>query len=246
MLSRLAEGVRVRLVQASPAKIARFDAPARLATLSFDDWPRSAWTVAGPVLASRGVRATYFTSGGFCGRRIGDLDYFTRDDLLAVREDGHEIACHTFTHADLSGLPARAIQAEFERNAAFLRDAVGEISVASFAYPFGQVSLAAKRVVAARFASGRGIREAMNRGRVDLAQLSAFGLERYRGSQDPGAWLRRAVEEGGWLHVFTHDVSPAPSPYGCAPDDLARFVDAALEAGLRFVTQDEGARMMSA
>jgi peptidoglycan/xylan/chitin deacetylase (PgdA/CDA1 family) len=38
-----------------------------VASITFDDVPKNAWTQGGPVLARRGIRATYYTTGGFCG-----------------------------------------------------------------------------------------------------------------------------------------------------------------------------------
>ncbi len=49
---------------------------AAIASLSFDDFPRSAWTVGGPILARHGVRATYYVAGRFCGGQEDGLDYY--------------------------------------------------------------------------------------------------------------------------------------------------------------------------
>ena len=40
-------------------------APAKgVFSLSFDDFPETAWTEAGPILAEHGIQATYYVCGG--------------------------------------------------------------------------------------------------------------------------------------------------------------------------------------
>ncbi|HLI20508.1 MAG TPA: polysaccharide deacetylase family protein, partial [Stellaceae bacterium] len=72
-------------------------------SFSFDDFPRSALTEGGRILKQAGWVGTYFTAGSFCGRTIDGTEYFTREDVLRAAEEGHEIACHTFSHLRLAG-----------------------------------------------------------------------------------------------------------------------------------------------
>ena len=60
-----------------------------VASLSFDDFPRNAWTVGGPVMARHGVRGTYYTAGGFCGRAVGGTVFYDVSDLKALAAAGH-------------------------------------------------------------------------------------------------------------------------------------------------------------
>ena len=61
-------------------------------SITFDDFPGSAWTEAGPVLAQHKVHATYFPSGGLCSTNYLGVDQFTPRDLEEVAEAGHEIS----------------------------------------------------------------------------------------------------------------------------------------------------------
>src|SRR5579863_8295658 len=70
-------------------------------SFAFDDFPRSALTEGGRMLREAGWTGTFYTAGGFCGRRVDGVDYFSRDDLIQVDRDGHEIGCHTYTHMNL-------------------------------------------------------------------------------------------------------------------------------------------------
>ncbi len=76
----------------------------------------------------------------------------------------------------------------------------------------------------------------------DLNQAPAVGIEGEAGEAAARGWLQRAIQQRSWLILYTHDVRPAPSPYGCTPDALERLVDEALEAGAEVVTVAEGCR----
>ena len=68
--------------------------PARLAghrpvaSITFDDFPKNAWTLGGPVLARHGVRGTYYTAGGFCGRTVDGTVFYDGDDLTRAGGGG--------------------------------------------------------------------------------------------------------------------------------------------------------------
>jgi peptidoglycan/xylan/chitin deacetylase (PgdA/CDA1 family) len=219
-----------RRVSIKPAPV-RFERP--VASLTFDDFPRSAWTVGGPILARWGARATYYASGRFCGISEDGLDYYDRDDLKAVAAAGHEIGCHSFGHLHGTRTASAEILADLDANDRFFREAFGDFRPASYAYPYGEASPRTKRLVSSRFATCRGIYPGVNRGWTDLSQLKAAPLE-------ARSWSAEAVEAlvadvaagGGWLIFFSHDVSDSPSPYGATPAMLEHALQALAAAGI--------------
>lgn len=213
-------------------------APARLtpgpATLSlcFDDFPRSAWQVAGPLLAALGVQASYYVSGGLLGQSPEGLPLCTEEDVVAAFAAGHEIGCHTYAHCRASCTPIEAFVDSLTRNDAFLRARLPGWSARSFAFPYGCTTLASRRAVAARFGVGRSTMPGLHRGWVDRSMLRAVGLERDRGGVDVEAMVEEAARQGAWLILYTHDVAEQPSPFGCTPDELGRVLRRALAAGM--------------
>ncbi len=216
-----------------PVKTVRSRLERPLASITFDDFPKSAWTVGGPILAEADARATYYTAGGFCGRTVDGIEYYDADDLAAVIRAGHEVGCHSYSHNMAPTLSSGALCVDADRNAQALRALTGA-SLGSYAYPYGEVSPRTKIAMGRRFASSRGIRAGVNSGRIDLAELRAVPLEARVWRPD---LIRNAVKAAqdkvGWLILFTHDVSDHPSPYGCTPamlgEALARIRDAGIE-----------------
>ncbi len=204
-----------------------------VASFSFDDFPKSAWTVGGAMLEAHGARGTYFTAGSYCGVREDGLDYYDAQDLRALKAAGHEIGCHTFSHRKSSQVRSHALEADWDRNAAFLNEAVDGAELASFAYPFGDASPRTKALASRRFPVSRGIWKGVNRGAIDLAQLRVQPLEaRSWTAKAVERRVRRAAEACGWIVFFSHDVSERPSPYGMTPAMLRHAIDTALAAGL--------------
>ena len=217
-----------RMAAAVPGARRRVSLPRGVASLSFDDFPRSAWTIAGPLLGRRGVRASYYAAGGFCGRP----DRFTAADLREVRDAGHELGCHTFSHRAAPSLSDAEFAADLDRNTQFLEAEAG-VAPHTFAWPYGLVSAGAKREVRRRFAAARGVQGGVIARRLDAGQLCARPLEARSWS---AAAVEAAVAEAsarrGWVVFFTHDVAEAPTPFGCTPAMLEHLLETLARAEL--------------
>ncbi|MBK6024422.1 peptidoglycan/xylan/chitin deacetylase (PgdA/CDA1 family) [Brevundimonas nasdae] len=208
--------------------------PARgVLSLSFDDIPASAWTEAGPILAEHGVLATYYVCGGLAGGRNMALPQFEVEHLQDLYEAGHEVGCHTYEHVSTLTLSPVELDASLARNAAWVAERLDGYEMQTFAYPFGDCALKAKPVIDNRFLCGRGVRDGVNAGTADRNLLQAIGLESRR---LPGYDLEKLIEETaaskGWLIAYGHDVSDAPTPYGCRPENLDRLIRLAKAANL--------------
>jgi len=212
-------------------------------SLTFDDFPKSAWTTGGPILAEYGARATYYVAGRFCGAVEDGQRYFDRDDLTAIDAAGHEIGCHTFSHLQSRDLSTAQFHADRQRNQRFLAEVLPGRVFDSFAYPYGNVSVRVKRAAARSSVTARGLRPAVNGDRLDLALLTAAPMERRSWREAAFERLaRRAADTGGWLILFSHDVSDQPSPYGCTPAMLESVLASARRLGLATLPVGEAAR----
>ncbi len=145
--------------------------PGGVASFTFDDFPKSALKTGGAILEKYGACGTYYTAMQFAGTQNHFGPMFEISDIAAAHRAGHEIACHTYSHLGCRRAGSAAIVAEVDRNSQEIAVALGGEAPSSFAYPYGSVSLTARRALKSRFSSCRGTAEGVNRGVVDLADL---------------------------------------------------------------------------
>ena len=226
-----------------PMQLTRFIArmtrvrPARMqgrrpvASITFDDFPKSAWEIGGPILARHQARATYYTAGHFCGRSVGCKTFYDESDLRALVAAGHEIGCHGYGHQPTPMLSTDALSADRQRNAQFLAPFLGTAKLESYAYPFGASSVRTKKFYAPHFTNLRGVHHGINEGQIDLAQLNSVSVEVRSFSREKlAAAIARARHNNGWISFYTHEVSDSPSEYGATPamlDEVLKSLAAA-------------------
>jgi len=225
LATRVARKYRLALSAMRPAQPETVSWPGGVVSFTLDDFPKSALTAGGPILRQYGCRGTYYTALGLAGTEDELGVYCEPDDVVAAHQQGHEIACHTFSHLDCVKARPDAIVADIAESEAKLAALLGGYLPQSFAYPFGEVSLGAKRAIASRFSSCRGISGGFNHGRVDLAELRATKLyaDEYDETRLRGL-IDRTCKAGGWLIFYTHDIRVIPSRYGCTPSQFEAMV----------------------
>lgn len=205
-------------------------------SFTFDDIPKSAADAGAAILDTRGVQGTFYVAAGLVGGEQGE-DYATIDDLRRLNAYGHELGCHTFSHVKAPTLSRAELLDECRRNQAFVREALGDTVLTSFAYPFGEVSPGAKFGLQRHFASCRGTGRGLNGGLVDLGLLRAERLYAGRTSeQHVRALVERARRAHAWLIFYTHDVSPDPTEWGATPELLRFALDCATDAELEVLS----------
>ena len=210
-------------------------------SICFDDFPKSAWELGGRILRDHGARATYFVCGSLCGTRFVGQNMFDEHDLRAIIDEGHELGCHTYDHISALRRNPRRLLESCEQNAQFISERFGDLRLVSFAYPYGDAPPRAKRAALQAFACARGVDAGLNHGRLDLMQLKAVGLEARRGGAEfVLRYVAAAARERAWLIVFSHDVSDAPSRFGCTAAELAIVIESARRTGLAILTVKGG------
>ena len=217
-----------RFVEQRPARLA-FDRPTL--SISFDDAPESAVHAGAGILEAAGVRGTFYISSGLCGRDSPMGPYAGMDEVQRLAAAGHEIGCHTFSHLDCGRSEADVITCDVGLNAATLAEQ--GLSAETFAYPYGEISPTAKRVLGERFRALRTVNAGMVAGDADLAGLPGVGIEGRGGEAKARKWLDKAKDKNGWVILFTHDVRDEPSEWGCTPQVLERLIKDALADGFQ-------------
>jgi peptidoglycan/xylan/chitin deacetylase (PgdA/CDA1 family) len=228
------------------ARRAAAAAPARpMVSFTFDDAPATAAETGAQILESRGLRGCYFVAGGLAGQDSPSGPVLGPQAMGRLAQAGHEIGCHTFSHLDCGRASAAQALADVERNQAAFA-AWGLPPPSTFAFPYGDLTAAAKRALGPRFCVLRALHHGLIGKGSDLNQAPAVGIEGADGERLARTWLARAAARGAWLILYSHDVQEDPSNWGCSPGTLGRLADAALAAGFDVVTVAEGARRLGA
>ena len=219
-----------RLVHRRPAHL-NLSGPT--VSFTFDDAPASA-AAAAAILERHQARGTYYLCAGLFDETGHMGRYINADEAADLAARGHEIACHSHGHVDAHRTAGEALTDDSDRNVATLTALGG--SARHFAFPYGEVSPAAKARLADRYGSLRGVHAGLVQDGSDLNQLPAVGIEGEDGEAIARRWIDQAVETGGWLILFTHDVSDSPSAWGCTPAALDRLAAHALARGCALKT----------
>src|SRR5262249_8265336 len=208
------------------------DTPVPLVSFTFDDFPRSALLTGGGILNRFGLTGTYYASFGLMGTQAPTGDMFVADDLAVLREQGHELGCHTFSHCHSWETATTEFERSLVMNTEALKAYVPGASFRTFSYPISPPRPQSKRRAAGRFLCGRGGGQTFMAGTGDLNYLAAFFLEKSR--DDLGA-VAAVIEQNrrarGWLVLATHDVDDHPTPYGCTPAFFEAVVQRVVDSG---------------
>ena len=198
---------------------------------TFDDVRRTACDQGAAILERCGVRGTFYVSGGLT--ELGNNH--TRADLLRIAKGDHEFGCHGFGHLSYQSISKREILSDIQKNRSFFEE-LGFVVPQNFAYPFGHVNTVAKRIVALKFISARGIQPGINYPAADLALLKSFPLYEHRWDKPS---LARLLEENaklrGLLVFFAHGILKEPGQFDCSIELLDFAVRLSIASGNRVV-----------
>ena len=206
----------------------------------FDDFPRTALTTGGRVLKSLGVAGSYYVAAGLMNK-VNELgEQFHREDLDAALADGHELGSHTFSHVSCRSVSASTFLADVQKGRQAIEQLTGKSDSGNFAFPFGDLTLEAKKLVSADTVSCRSTWKGINGPDVDLNLLRANSLY---GGRDQCVMTQKLIRENerkkGWLIFYSHDVQETPSRFGCTPALLEFAVSCALQTRTCILTVAE-------
>ncbi|MBN8930714.1 polysaccharide deacetylase family protein [Agrobacterium pusense] len=238
-IGTIADRVNNRLVRYFPGPTARIETSEPIVSFTFDDVPASAWTSGARILENENVRGTFYISGVFIDRHDEPQDMISARGCSELATAGHELACHTYSHRKLSSFSRRGLEEDLDRNEKVLASFDENWHRRNFSTPFGMASPLMQPMLRRRFRTARGIMPGINRGSIDPHNLAAVELRpdpNYLDAAD--RWLDDVLQNGGWLVIFTHDVSSAPSFYGCPEDRFQGFVRKAASGGAKVMTVD--------
>lgn len=127
--------------------------PPKSVVITFDDGFRDAAAHAGPIMAERGLSATFFLVAGLMGgpstwlerERGVSLPIMSWDDARALERSGHRCESHSATHPRLAEMAPNVCRDELVRSREVIEAALGH-TVRYVAYPFGSENTAVRTI----------------------------------------------------------------------------------------------------
>ena len=205
-------------------------------SLTFDDG-RESQSIAGDLLASHGMHATFYVSSGFTD---DPGPYFLNwDQVAALAADGNEIGGHTLTHRDLTTLPLDQVRAEVCGDLNTIRN--HGFDVTSFAYPGGASNSEVEAIVtdcgytSARITQGIGTAGWCETAHCPTAEtIPPWNPYNIRATGSVATTTTLAELEsfvtsaeqngGGWVPFVFHDVGNGTDAYSISETDFADFL----------------------
>jgi peptidoglycan/xylan/chitin deacetylase (PgdA/CDA1 family) len=193
----------------------------RCISFCFDDFPQTAADKGAAILEDSGLRGTFFTCFGLLGQDSYGGRLASVGEVLATSQRGHEIGCHSYDHINCSFTDAENVAVSCHQNIKAAADHA--ITLHNFSYPQGGMSPGAKKIMRRYYNSARSGIQGINQGKCDLYCLKSMPL--YEETIEKIRALINTVEcDGGWLIIYTHDVSDMPSEHGISSKALSDII----------------------
>jgi len=113
--------------------VAQSKLPEKAVILTFDDGYQDNYLYAEPVLENYGFKATF----NIITDDIGQAEYMTPEEVIALSKKGHELASHTVSHPSLEQLSGDALMSELVDSKSALEKMTAD-KVITLCYPAGK------------------------------------------------------------------------------------------------------------
>lgn len=220
------------LAAAGPVTTVPWNGKTGAVSFTYDDARTSQIPYLIPQLDSLGIKATFFISiqniGNFNARRA---------EWIQVARSGHELANHTYSHANVNGSDGVAVTAMIKDMADTLRAIDSTIQSVTFAYPNCNMTAnaTAKNGVNAENFMARGCANpTLNWGTPPSDWMNIPGeILGPTSASSAVSRINAAKTNNRWYITILHDVTPtSPDQYSMTPANNKTMLDAALSAGV--------------
>lgn len=231
--------------EASLREVTPAEDPAKFAqgfvTLSFDDGTRSIYDNAIPILNNAGLKSTQYIISG----RFSFSGYVTQEQVLSMKNAGHEIGAHTRTHRNLTTLSASEMQSEIAGSKQDLEN-IGAGPITNFAYPFGSYNATVRqKVIDAGFIGARTSDGGWNLKTQDKFTLKRQGVEGNTTVAQVQQWIDQAVAQKTWLILVFHRIDNSGQQYSTTPERLSQIVNYLKQNEVPVKTMGQGLQLMN-
>lgn len=237
----------VRPIDAAGQNPRLFEEP--LITISFDDGHETTYSTVMPLLQKYGIRTTQYVLSG----TANDSHYVSWDQITQMQKAGHEIACHSRSHADLTSLDDEDLDRELRHCKEELSKRYG--TVHNFASPYGAKNERTLSRIAKYFSSQRntaampidGIKTyhvnlADNFNRNQIYSVTVRGDTTLKQLEELVAYTQA---NNGWLVLTYHQADDHSSQYSVSKETFEKHFTYLSGTDVRIVTVSDALQALS-
>lgn len=215
-----------------------------LITVTFDDGFESIYNAAMPLLQKYGIHTTQYILGG----TESNSAYVSWKQIAQMQKAGHEIACHTMTHPDLTTLDPGMLNYQLSQCKQELSQRFGPID--DFASPYGAENSTTLAAISKYFDSQRNTNGDPSNGVTDADVNTAANFDRFdiigvtvrhdTTVQQLQALVDYAKQHNGWVVLTYHQADQdTSSPYEVDSSNLDHQLAYLSSTNVRIVTISE-------
>lgn len=187
-----------------------------IVTITFDDGWLSQYQDALPILERYKIFATFYILTG----SLGQPEYMTPDQVLAIYNAGHEIGAHTVTHPDLNTVSLFQVEQELKNSKQFLENLIKK-PVPNFAAPYGSSSSKVLKLIEKYFKTNRSVTSALNtKNTLDLYRIKALPIVPTTPLVDIDDLLDDTAKRSAWLVLVYHRIDTLVTPLSITPSEF--------------------------
>lgn len=214
-----------------------------LITVTFDDGFETNYSVAMPMLHKHGIRTTQYMLSG----TADDPSYLSWEQMEQMQRAGHEIACHTNSHADLTLLDDVMLDRELGTCKQELTKRFGPIR--NFASPYGASNERTIKAISKYHTSQRNTLGDPTNGVDDLDVNTAKNFDRMNiigvtvrrdtTMQEIRSLVEYTRKHNGWLVLTYHQANDKNSVYSLTPEQFNEQFKYLSGTDVRIATVDQ-------
>lgn len=151
--------------------------------------------------------------------------YVSQEEIVEIKNAGHEVGSHTITHPFLTQLDEATAQAELVNSKSTIESIIGG-TVTTLAYPYGDTNASVKSMAQnAGYTLARGVQAGFNSKSADKFDLRVQSVNVDTPLSIVKSWIDAANNAHVWLILMFHQVDHEGETYSVTPENLQSIVD---------------------
>jgi peptidoglycan/xylan/chitin deacetylase (PgdA/CDA1 family) len=194
------------------------------------------------ILHDEGIRGTFYLTTDF----LDTPGHLTSTQASSIRHMGHMIGGHTLDHPNITTLSTLELRDQICTSKQVLEE-LAWFPVMTFAYPYGaggKVAAIVQELKRAGYIAARGTDKGFNTRTTNPYDLLSFSFHKSIAITSMQSKAAEAAANNWWIIYTVHHINVPTEAWNVSASDLRSLITYAQSLNMRFVTVEEGARLL--